>query len=340
MKTTRFYYLGLSGLALVCAACGASKPSPELVTARNMYTQARNGEAAQLNPSGVHEAYKALQAAEAAHEDDAGSSKERHRAYVATRKSELAIAQASEALAMKEQERADQTYRQTLEQQSNQLAQQSEQAVQQSSEYQEQLQQNQQQLQQNQQQLQQAQAEAQRAQQELRKLESFREEAGRTVISLPGVLFEVGKAELAPMATRRLNTVATALKAYPDREIVIEGYTDAQGSEETNLALSQQRANAVREYLASQGVPRDQLRSEGRGEASPIASNDTPEGRAYNRRVEIVVDQATAGRPADDQARQPVSGTDDEAPVTPPQQQRKPSQGQQQPSQGEPQQPE
>jgi len=340
VKTTRLYYLGLSGLALVCVACGASKPSPELVTARNMYTQARNGEAAQLNPTGVHDAYKSLQAAEAAHEDDAGSSKERHRAYIATRKSELAIAQASEALAMKEQERAEQTYKQTLEQQSNQLAQQN---VQQSSEYQQQLQQNQQQLQQNQEQLQQAQAEAQRAQDELRKLESFREEAGRTIISLPGVLFEVGKAELAPMAARRLDTVVAALKAYPDKEIVIEGFTDAQGSETTNLALSQQRANAVRGYLESRGIPGDRLRAEGRGESSPIASNDTPEGRAYNRRVEIVVDQATASQPASDQSRQNVSGTDDEASPAPRQQQRQksqqPSQGQQ-PSQAQPQQPE
>jgi len=293
-----------------------------------MYTQARNGEAAQLNPTGVHDAYKALQAAEVAHEDDPGSSDERHRAYIATRKSELAIAQASEALAMKEQARAEQTYKETLEQQSNQFAQQTEQAVQQTSQVQEQLQQ--------------AQAETQRAQDELRKLESIREEAGRTIISLPGVLFEVGKAELAPMAARRLDTVVSALKAYPDQEIVIEGYTDAQGSEATNLALSQQRANAVREYLESQGIPGDRLRSEGRGEASPVASNDTPEGRAYNRRVEIVVDQATARQPTSDQTRQNVSGTDDEAaPAVPPQQQKQPSKGQQgqQPSQGQPNQP-
>lgn len=322
MKTTRLYYLGVSGLALVCAACGASKPSPELVTARNMYTQARNGEAAQLNPSGVHEAYKALQAAEVAHEDDAGSSKERHRAYVATRKSELAIAQASEKLAMKEQERADVTYKQALQQQSaqlgDQLAQQAQEADQQTSQYRDQLQQ--------------AQAEAEQAQEELRRLESIKEEAGRTTISLPGVLFKVGQAELSPAAEARLATVASALKAYPDRDIVIEGFTDAQGDEEKNLALSEQRANAVREYLQSQGISGDRLRSEGRGEANPIASNDTAEGRAYNRRVEIVVDTATASRPTEDQTRQNVAGTDDEAPVTPPKKKPAPAQ----PSQGQP----
>ena len=266
------------------------------MTARSAYAEARNGEAARLNPTGVHEAYKALQAAEAAFEDDAGSSKERNYAYIATRKSELAVAEASEALARQEQQRAQETYQSALEQQS-----------QQGSQYAEQLTQTQQELQEGQQKLQEVKAAAAAAEQELRQMQALREEDGKLVISLSGVLFETGKADLNSLARERLDTVATALTAYPDRVVAIEGHTDAQGDEEKNRTLSQLRANAVREYLESKGIPAEQLRAEGRGEESPIASNDTPEGRANNRRVEIVLGLPGAGQ---EPSRQPVGGTD------------------------------
>src|SRR6187431_2644562 len=106
--TTGHIFPPLAGLALVCAACGGpTAPSAQLVTARNAYNEARASEASQLNPKGVHEAYQALAKAEAVHQDDAGSKREQHYAYVAARKSELAVAQASEELARREQLRAD-----------------------------------------------------------------------------------------------------------------------------------------------------------------------------------------------------------------------------------------
>lgn len=314
-KLTRTFVLGAGIGAVIALGCGASRPTPELVTARNAYSQARNGEAAQLNPKGVHDAYKALQAAEAAHADDAGSSAEKHFAYIATRRSELAIAQASENLARREQTRADETYETSLQQQSEQASQQSTQFAQQLTQTQQELQQNTQALQQEQRRLEEARQQAERARSELRQMEAIREEQGRLVINLSGVLFETGGDQLNPLALNRLDTVARALKAYPDRIIVVEGHTDAQGSDESNRALSQRRADAVREYLEGRGVPPEQIRSVGKGESEPIASNDTAEGRANNRRVEIVVEGV--GAAIDPRERQNTSGRDEEQPTDP-----------------------
>lgn len=296
--------------ALFCAACGAAKPSTELVNARNAYTRARTGEAAQLNPSGVHDAYKALQAAEAVHADDAGSAAEKHYAYIATRRSELAISRASEELARREQQRADQTYQTSLERQSEQAAQQSSQYAQQLNQTQEQLQQRSETVEEQQRRIEQVQQAAERARAELEQMQAMREEAGRMIINLSGVLFQTGQAELTPLAKQRLETVAQALAAYPDRAIVIEGHTDAQGDEEKNRQLSLQRADAVRSYLTQRGVPPDRMHVYGRGESEPVASNDTVEGRANNRRVEIVIERA--GVALGDQQRQNAAGQDPE----------------------------
>ena len=286
---------GFAALALIAAACGgAAAPSTELLTARNAYAEARNGEAAKLNPSGVHEAAEALQAAEAVHKDDAGSQREKNYAYIALRRSELAIAAASEALARQEQERAEQTYKTELEKRSDQASAASSQYAQQLTQTQRELQQNTQTLQRRQQELEEARIAADRAQAELRQAEAVREEEGRLIISLSGVLFEPGGNTLSKLAERRLDTVAQALGAYKDRPILVEGYTDARGSDSMNQELSQRRADAVREYLERRGVAPERIRAIGKGESNPVASNDTAEGRANNRRVEIVVDRASS----------------------------------------------
>jgi outer membrane protein OmpA-like peptidoglycan-associated protein len=303
--------------ALLLAACGgAATPTTELQTARNVYSQARSGEAAQLNPTGVHEAFQALKAAEKAHDDDAGSERERHYAYIALRKSELAISEASEALAKKEQQRAEQTYQAQLEQQSRDSSQQSDQYAQQLTQTQQALQQNAHSLQQQKEELEEARIAAEQAKTELRESEALKEEAGRMVISLSGVLFETGGAQLSEFAQQRLETVVQALRVYPDRPITIEGYTDAQGSDESNKQLSQRRAEAVSAYLERRGVEPERLRAVGKGEMNPVASNDTAEGRANNRRVEIIVDREgsrnaeVSSEGASD--RQNVSGKDSE----------------------------
>lgn len=322
MKNATRLYFGASALALATAACGASAPTPELMTARNVYSQARSSEASQLNPRGVHEAHKALSAAEQAHADDPGSAAERHYSYIATRKSELALAQASESLAIKEQQRAEQDYKAGLEQRSEQMAQQSSQYSQQLTQTQEQLQASGDELRAREQKLAELQAASERAQAQLRKMEAIREEEGRMVISLSGVLFEAGGNQLSAPAQARLDTVAQALAAYPDRNIVVEGHTDARGSDSTNQDLSQRRADAVREYLELRGVPAERMRSVGRGESTPIASNDTAEGRANNRRVEVVVEPAQQQRTSSTQqttgetAAPPAPPEDDGVPAT------------------------
>jgi outer membrane protein OmpA-like peptidoglycan-associated protein len=92
-------------------------------------------------------------------------------------------------------------------------------------------------------------------------------------------------------AQSRLDQVADALLVSPDRKIVVEGYTDSQGSDAYNLDLSQRRADAVRDYLVHRGYPASHLQAHGIGEGRPIADNITSEGRANNRRVELVLER-------------------------------------------------
>jgi lipid-binding SYLF domain-containing protein len=111
-------------------------------------------------------------------------------------------------------------------------------------------------------------------------------ERGR--VTLSNVHFETGKADLTPDSEGPLNEAVTALKEHPDWRIRVEGFTDSQGSREVNLKLSSDRADAVSNWLADHGVERDRLSSKGYGDARPVASNSTAEGRAKNRRVELV----------------------------------------------------
>jgi len=94
---------------------------------------------------------------------------------------------------------------------------------------------------------------------------------------------------LTPADIQSLTQVAGKLKACPDAHVTINGYTDNSGSDSVNVPLSTQRATAVAEFLVSQGVARDHVVAKGLGSANPIGPNDTPDGRAKNRRAEIVV---------------------------------------------------
>jgi outer membrane protein OmpA-like peptidoglycan-associated protein len=104
-----------------------------------------------------------------------------------------------------------------------------------------------------------------------------------------GILFDVGKSSLKPEAMANLDKLAVILNKYEDTNILIEGHTDATGSEESNLELSRNRAASVSNYLAGLGVNPTRFTAMGYGESQPIASNDTPEGRQQNRRVELAV---------------------------------------------------
>ena len=137
----------------------------------------------------------------------------------------------------------------------------------------------------------QAEKQAADAQAALAKLAAVREEARGMIITLSGtVLFRSGEARLMPGAESKLDQVVAALVSIPDRNIVVEGYTDSQGSDQYNQELSQRRADAVRNYFIHKGYPSGRVQANGMGEEHPIASNATSEGRANNRRVEIVLE--------------------------------------------------
>ncbi len=121
-----------------------------------------------------------------------------------------------------------------------------------------------------------------------------RETARGIVVNLPDILFDVDKATLKPQAREVLSKICGIMQVVGEYELSIEGHTDSTGSDEHNQKLSEERAGSVRGFLASCGLKSDAMASKGYGEAQPIASNDTNDGRQKNRRVEIVIqDQKT-----------------------------------------------
>ena len=126
----------------------------------------------------------------------------------------------------------------------------------------------------------------------LAKLAAVKEEERGLVITLSGgVLFRSAQSTLLPSAQVKLDQVTKALLAVPTRSLIVEGHTDSQGSESYNQGLSQRRADAVRDYLVQKGYPADRIQARGKGKGSPIADNASPEGRANNRRVEIIIER-------------------------------------------------
>jgi outer membrane protein OmpA-like peptidoglycan-associated protein len=122
-----------------------------------------------------------------------------------------------------------------------------------------------------------------------------RDSARGLIVSMPDVLFDTGSANLKSTARERLAKVAGILIAYPDIRIEVDGYTDSTGSPLFNEQLSQQRADSVRSYLNQQGVQPSLITTRGFGQNNPVASNDTPQGRQQNRRVEMVVSGQSIG---------------------------------------------
>ena len=112
----------------------------------------------------------------------------------------------------------------------------------------------------------------------------------RLIVTMPNnILFATDSYTVRSDLQRDLRTVASNLLAYPDSTIQIIGHTDNEGDAAYNQTLSERRANAVADVLMGEGVPFGRIDAIGRGESQPITSNLTPEGRAENRRVEIVI---------------------------------------------------
>jgi outer membrane protein OmpA-like peptidoglycan-associated protein len=124
-----------------------------------------------------------------------------------------------------------------------------------------------------------------------------RDTARGLIVNVGDVLFETGKYDLRPEAREKLARFAGIVLAHAGLSIQSEGFTDSTGTDAINERLSQQRADAVGDYLRSQGVTRERVTTRGYGATNPVASNDTREGRQQNRRVELVVTGDVIGTP-------------------------------------------
>jgi outer membrane protein OmpA-like peptidoglycan-associated protein len=272
------------GLLLVFTGCATAEAPQDLVTARSAYDRASHGPAAQLDPADLHTAKETLDTAEKSFVDNGDTQETRDDAYTADRRTQVAESrargiQADQAkAAVTAQMNANQTA--TVRTTSAALGRANQQLASQG-----------QQLQDETARRQAADARAAQLAADLARIGSVKQEPRGMVITLSGsVLFASAKSDVLPDADTKLNEVAKALTEQdPDAKILVEGYTDSQGGASYNQDLSQRRAASVRQYLVSQGVASDRITAQGFGLTNPIADNATPEGRANNRRVEIVV---------------------------------------------------
>jgi outer membrane protein OmpA-like peptidoglycan-associated protein len=136
-----------------------------------------------------------------------------------------------------------------------------------------------------------------RLREQLNAILETRDTARGLIVNLSDVLFDFDQASLKPGAKEKLAKVSGILLAYPTLHLNVEGHTDSVGTDDYNLKLSQRRADAVRDYLTSNGISAANVQSIGLGKAGPVASNDTASGRQQNRRVEMVVSGDVIGQP-------------------------------------------
>jgi outer membrane protein OmpA-like peptidoglycan-associated protein len=265
-NTLRFTYAG--ALAASLMAC-TSTTSPQLADARDAYQDAEASSAPERAPGALAEARVALDRAERAHEQDPGSEREIDLAERAEKKAHFAQARGEARDARVDNRRALRaepvvSERPVVRRDVHETRDTPKNA-----------------------------RNANAAMQSLAQVANVKEEPRGYVITLSGeLLFPSGDQDVSPVANRSLDQVADALAQQPsDTTFQIEGYTDNTGSEDQNRSLSAKRAQAVADKLSRAGIDPDRIRVVGRGEDGPIADNDTAEGRATNRRVEIIVDR-------------------------------------------------
>ena len=133
-----------------------------------------------------------------------------------------------------------------------------------------------------------AKAESDQLTKELANLKAQQTERG-IVLTIGDVLFATGKADLSPDANQSVAKLAEFLKKSPNRNVLIEGHTDSVGKDDSNLALSQKRADSVKARLVGDGIAPARITTVGYGKKFPVASNDTKAGKAQNRRVDVVI---------------------------------------------------
>ncbi len=275
--------LALMGLGVVASGCGGERiPPPALVDARKEYAQAKGGVAIQLDPTDVHEADLALQKAEQSWNDEPDDPNTLDLAVIAQRKAQIAEAQAA---ALKSQQDADSAKRELMAVTATQLQNARGQLDQTKLALQSELKTSAEQRQK----LADLETKLKDARDTIAKIAAVKDDDRGMVITLQGeVLFKTGKWDLKAGAMAKLDQIADALRGK-EQPIVVYGYTDNVGTRDNNMDLSQKRAQSVRDYLVTKGIPQDLITAQGKGPDEPISDNGSVEGRASNRRVELVV---------------------------------------------------
>jgi outer membrane protein OmpA-like peptidoglycan-associated protein len=271
-------------LLLGLADCGAAQPPPELVDARKAYEHASKGLAAQLAPAQLDTAKQALDKAEKSFDDEGVDAPTPDLAYVAQRKAEIAEAAAGKTAAERDAGQADKQFKDAqlegLDQAKSDLSKEKQAREKTKAE-----------LDVEKKARQDAEKRAAAAMASLAEIAKVKEEDRGMVITLSGaVLFATGKYDLLPIAGDKLDEVAKALQDQGYKSLLVEGHTDSRGKASDNDALSLKRAESVRTHLVNRGIPSDKIRASGLGSSRPVADNSTADGRANNRRVEIVVE--------------------------------------------------
>ena len=293
---------GAAALAAVIGlGCATTRVPNELMDARETYNRVAKGPAASVLPAELYEAKQSLDRAEKAFVDD--DERSRDLAYLAERRAELVESRAKHLVAQRDEAAAQHDLQNALRERAAQSEAEIRRKEQELDRAQRDVQSAQSAVATEKQRVAEARAETEAERNarkdaerkldaaiaSLERVAQVKEEARGTVITLSGaVLFASGQHVLLPIAQEKLNQVAEALKAS-EQQITIEGHTDSVGSDTENQGLSQRRADAVREYLVSRGIPAERIRAAGIGEARPVADNMSAEGRANNRRVEIIL---------------------------------------------------
>jgi outer membrane protein OmpA-like peptidoglycan-associated protein len=290
-------------VAALLAACASQPPTnTRLEEARaTVQTLSADPLAQQAAAHDLDQARDNLRLADDAQSKHRPEAEVTHLAYLAQRHADAGQARVEEARARQEVARAgDERNRVLLEARTREA----QQAQSQAHAAQSQAEAAQQQAQSAQQQAQSAQQQLQAAQQQLQDMQAKQTNRGM-VLTLGDVLFDTNKATLKPGADQRLDRLAAFMQSNANEKLIIEGYTDSTGSEEYNQELSQRRAEAVANALASRGIPASRYSVVGRGEAFPVATNSTQAGRQQNRRVEVVFSDQS-GRFAEGQPTTPT----------------------------------
>jgi outer membrane protein OmpA-like peptidoglycan-associated protein len=256
MKRISKLWVGVATAAALSACSSTPKTIDELETARAVVPQVEASPRAGVAAENISEARKALETANNLAEKKGNLEDIRYHAMIASTNAQIAnekilAAQARDEIAKGEAER-----QQVLAEARNREAEA-------------------------------ARMRADSLEQELKDLKAQKTERG-LVLTLGDVLFDTGQATLKPGAYATIDRLANALKEDPARKVMIEGHTDSVGSDDYNQRLSENRAQSVQSALMQRGVAPDQITALGKGESTPVASNDNAAGRQQNRRVELI----------------------------------------------------